>query len=298
MPLLAVAAAGVVCAMTTASRIERVRPAGAKAHLIYLPSGPYLRYASTGFQRLVADGMYLWAIQYAGNDELKGQEQNLLKIFDAVTDLSPAFDDAYFNGAFIMATDGGRVADALALLDKGFRVTGRYEFPYDAAFYCVMYLRDFGRARDLFDRASKAPGCPEYVVRLALKMAAMVDPAEAYRLIRSEIVTFEQANPPAVLQGDPKRSKHRTFLYRRLHELEVLLETKELEVAMGRVAEMQGQAPGSIRELRVRVHELGIAVPALEPGNDPFLDPDGQLYTFADGKVKASSDLFVWVPVG
>lgn len=265
-------------------RVDRERPRGARAHVLYLPSSAYLKHTSLGFQSLVADSLYMWGIQYATDRTLKGQMENLPKLFDVVTDLDSRFDDAYFTGAFLIATDGRSVVKALELLDKGYRVRKGYMFPYDAGFYCFLYKKDYALAESYFRRAAETEGCPLYVRRLALKMGVKQNPRAYYDAYREELATFVATHTPEEVAKDVQSSRHVRLLRARIRELEVALETDELErmrAALG--------APGSIQELRQRAAAAGVGPALLARGNDPWSDPYGEPYVMSAGKIQSSA---------
>lgn len=266
-------------------RLEAERPTGARRHILYVPDGDYLKYASLGHQHLVADILYLWAIQYASDRSIRGQEAYLPRVFDVITDLDSRYRSAYLIGAYVLATDFHANDAALALLDKGARETGDYFYSYDAGYYCFLYLKDYPRAERYFRRASARPDCPVYVRRLALKMAALERPSEAYRLYVAELEGFLRANTPARIGADTQLGRHVRLMRRRIEELETSIECAALQSLLSRVTESDGHAPDSFAMLVTRIRRLGLSVEQLGPDNDPWRDPRGRPYELRDGRV-------------
>ncbi len=257
----------------------------ARAHILYLPSGSYLKLAATGFRSMLADAIYLWSIQYASNRHLKGQEHYLPRVFDVITDLDPRFDAVYTTGAFILADDVGSVPEALRLLEKGFRQRGNFFYLYDAGFYCFMVSKDYEQARSFFVRAAAVPGCPVYVRRLAYGMAALVHPRDAYALYRGELERLRQRYTDKQIAADPELSKHFRLVRHRLSAMEVTVETGEIEKLLKDLVEKTGSAPRTMRALRRALAQAGISPHPLAARNDPFMGPSGTPYVLRDGHV-------------
>ena len=77
-------------------------PAG-EQQLLYLPSGQYLRVASLGHPSVVADFVYLWAIQYYSNYEREDRFRYVEHIFGSVIpELDPRYMDTYSLGTLIL----------------------------------------------------------------------------------------------------------------------------------------------------------------------------------------------------
>lgn len=260
-----------------------------QAHILYVPPGPYLVVTASGFRSVLADSLYLWVIQYASDETLKGQERYLGNVFDAITDLDPRFDDAYVTGAFLVATDGKDTLAALRLLDKGYDRRHNYMFPYDAGFYAFMYLKDYARAGAYFAKASEHPDCPIYVRRLALKMVALRSPREAYDLYQQELRDFESRHRPEEIEGDKQKWRHARFLRVRLAELQTSLEAAELERLLREMTEAGVPAARSLSDLRSWAFARGRHPELLPGGGDPWVDAFGAPYVIAGGGVTSAA---------
>jgi len=57
--------------------------------IIYLPSGKYLKYATFGYSSMLADLIYIWAIQYYCNYNIPDRFQYLEHIFSIISVLDP-----------------------------------------------------------------------------------------------------------------------------------------------------------------------------------------------------------------
>lgn len=140
-------------------------------HLLYLPSGQYLRVAALGYPQVAADVLYLWSIQYYGNFQIEDRYEYVDYIYsDIITELDPHYFDPYWIGALILSIETGNVEKALALLDKGFRNNkDQWIFPYLAGWECA-YSRQYDRAAEYFRAAAAVPSAPPDVQRLVAGM--------------------------------------------------------------------------------------------------------------------------------
>jgi hypothetical protein len=136
------------------------------AGILYIPSGKYLKYATFGFSTLIADVVYLWAIQYYGNEEIADRYDSLLHIFGIISELDPRYVDAYEVGALIAAGDMQDLGLALKIFDLGFaKNPSQWIFPFEAGHY-ARSAKDFPTARAYFKKAMDIPGAPAIAKRL------------------------------------------------------------------------------------------------------------------------------------
>ncbi len=135
--------------------------------VMYLPSGKYMKALSLGNTNLLADLIYIWAIQYYSNYSIKERYDYLEKIFGVITELNPTWQDPYLIGALIMAYEVKRVDLALKLLNKGMHKNpDNWIFPWEAGFYCLSLLRDYKCSAYYFKKAMENPNSPDFVRRL------------------------------------------------------------------------------------------------------------------------------------
>lgn len=146
-------------------RIPRKRVPGSS--IIYIPSGKYLKPATFGYASLAADIVYLWAIQYYGDDTIPDRFRYFTHIFSIISELDPAFIDPYEVGALIAVYDRSDVGLAMSVLDMGLaRNPGQWIFPLEAGHYAQLYLKDYELARTYYKKAMDIPGAPDIAKRL------------------------------------------------------------------------------------------------------------------------------------
>ena len=108
-------------AIGTQVLLERQRPSSAMAaELSFLPKGQYLKTAVLGYQHVVADLIWIRAVQHFG--DLKQTQQGYVWAYhaaDVVTDLDPKFVFAYQAAGTVLGVWAGRLTESTAILKKG-----------------------------------------------------------------------------------------------------------------------------------------------------------------------------------
>jgi len=161
---------------STWSGIHLERTAGSQdleQSLLLLPNGKHLKVASLGQAPLLADLIYLWAIQYYSEYEREDRFRYVRHIFgDVITELDPHYIDAYWIGAMILIVEAKDLDAGLELLDQGIEANpGNWILPYLAGWECYHADR-FECAETYFAHAAKLPEVPVYVKRSRIGMAA------------------------------------------------------------------------------------------------------------------------------
>lgn len=261
----------------TAAAERRLNAAGAEdgagEHLLYLPSGKYLKALAPGYPEILADLIYLWSIQYYSEYEKTERYQYLEHIYsNVITELDPRYQDPYLVGAMIMVIEAGEVSMALDLLDKGMKANpGNWLMPFEAGFYCYDTLNDYTRAARYFERAMGIPGAHPLVRRLHAEMYnKMGDKRTSLRYWRE---IWRSAEDEYV----------RTVAYRHTHDLKLQVDLETLEKALRIHEERYGSYPSSLQALVTAGIIDGVPV---QPSGDPYR------YNRHTGKVR-STDRFL-----
>ena len=170
--LLGISLLGALAACS-AMGVEAMRASRAPGyHLLYLPSGRYLKAATFGYPEVAADLIYIWSIQYYSNYQIEDRYDYLDLIYRRViAELDPRFVDPYLVGSMIMSVEAKRDDLALRLLSEGTAANPEeWILPFQAGFLCYQKLADYGCARDRFEQAVKIRGAPPAVRRLYAEM--------------------------------------------------------------------------------------------------------------------------------
>lgn len=153
--------------------LAKAPPPVVDVNMLFVPPKELTVGAATGYQNLIADGLWLGLLQYYGDrlgiDQGK-KTVNLPQMFDLITDLDPQFYFAYWLGAWAIG-DSGDSAAAIALLEKGERLNPQdYNYPFLRGFVRFLFATDFaGAARD-FEKASTFAEAPRFAQTMAARM--------------------------------------------------------------------------------------------------------------------------------
>ena len=273
MRRLAVAALAIAAiSLTAMSSVELERQAaerGGDNELLYLPNGKYLRVASLGQASLLADLIYLWAIQFYSNYEREDRFRYVEHVFrDVIAELDPNYVDPYWVGALIMSVEAHDLEAALRLLETGFEHNpGEWRLPFIAAWECF-HAGDYVRAKSYFEIAERVPGAPPMVRRMK---AGMADRSGSFReamRLWSEVLDDPQADSYSL-----------SIAQKQLRRLTPMADVEELQLAVDRFRKDNGLPPRSLAELLERSYI----------GRLPE-DPDGRPYLYdpVSGRVSSS----------
>ena len=162
--LIFLSCGGLVSLKTAVDRIPRKKIPGAS--IIYIPSGKYLKYATFGSSSLVADLVYLWAIQYYTTYTIVDRFQNLEHIFSIIAELDPRYTDPYEIGALIAVNEARDLGLALKILDMGLaKNPDQWIFPFEAGHH-AQRAGDYETARKYYEKTMRIPGAPDIAKRL------------------------------------------------------------------------------------------------------------------------------------
>lgn len=135
--------------------------------VIFIPSGKYLKFATLGYSSLLADLVYLWAIQYYSNYSIPERFDYLDHIFSIIAELDPCYLDPYDIGALIAVYDARDLDIALKILDRGLdKNPDQWIFPYNAGHYVQMLKKDHILAQEYYKKMMEIEGAPAIARRL------------------------------------------------------------------------------------------------------------------------------------
>jgi tetratricopeptide (TPR) repeat protein len=172
----------VVCMAGLASELEVRRNALMRAEqLAYLPKGEFLKLAVLGYRQLVADIIWMQAVQHIGakKDSQQGYTWTYHAV-DVLTDLDPHFVPPYqatgvFLGVLVRHHD-----EAIAILTKGIRHNPEvWQLPFLAGYIAYYELCDPAAGSQFLRMAAQVPGAPAYLPKLAARMTVMTGDSDA-----------------------------------------------------------------------------------------------------------------------
>jgi len=207
--------------------------------LLYMPNGKYLKAVSLGHAPLVADFVYLWAIQYYSDYDRRDRYRYVEHIFgDVIAELDPGYIDPYWLGALILSTEAQDVEGGLRLLDRGFaKNPSEWVLPYLAGWECER-VGQFDRAAVYFDKAAKAPGAPPDLFRLKAGMTARTGN------LRDAISRWQD------VLVDPRNDEGaRAIATRQIRTLTVRADVQDLDAAIAVYRDRHGRTPRRLEDL-------------------------------------------------
>jgi len=137
------------------------------ASIIYIPSGKSLRYATFGYSSLVADLIYLWAIQYYSDYSVPERYKYLDHVFSVIAELDHRYLDPYQIGALIAIYEARDFELAYKILDRGLEKNpDQWIFPFQAGHYAQMMAKDYERAQEYYQKTMDVEGAPAIAKRL------------------------------------------------------------------------------------------------------------------------------------
>jgi tetratricopeptide (TPR) repeat protein len=206
--------------------------------IIYLPSGKYLKHMTFGYSSLVADLIYLWAIQYYGTYEITDRFNYLEHIFSVIAELDPKYADPYEVGALIAVYDARDPYLAFKILDMGLEKNpGMWIFPFQAGHIAQMHLKDYDLAGEYYRKAMEIPGAPPITKRLYAHAAfRTTDYQTAWETWKEVYETAEE---------DWIKEIALNHLYR----VKATLDTEALTAAVKKFQERYGRLPADLDQL-------------------------------------------------
>ena len=251
--------------------VQKLRPPMISSlQLSYIPSGKYLKVASLGYREIIADLIWVRAIQLLG--PFTQTTEGYLAAYraaDVLTDLSPRFVIAYQAVGTVLAVSGHRVQESAALLRKGvLHNPESWVLPFLLGYNYYFELQDPVAAAEYFRIASGLRGAPPYLSELATRMTVEAGDLSAAKEFLQRM--HSQTNDQKIRDG----------LVVRMQEVEAEIHLRTIERAIQAYRLQQGGNPSTLDDLvRSRVIQ------------DIPQSPDGKSYSYdpITGQVSSST---------
>ena len=207
--------------------------------LMYLPNGEYLRMVSLGYRELAADLLWLQAIQMMGERKLSEEAGHwLYQALDRITTIDPKFVRAYEAGSHALCTLVVLPEQSNRLLEKGIQHNPQeWKLPFLLGINYYFEFADDEKAAEAMARASRLPGAPDSLARLAAKLfVSAKSPQQAVEFL-------------AKVYEDTSDENVRKLLEIRLKESIVERDLQVLEQAISRYQAENFRRPTRLEEL-------------------------------------------------
>jgi hypothetical protein len=241
----------------------------ATADLSYLPNGKYLKVAVLGYREMVADFLWLKAVQgLAGRQQTRQGYLGAYHAVDVLTDLDPHFVHAYQYTGTVLGAVAGMPMESIALLRKGAHHNpAAWPLSFFLGYILYYELRDPASAAVHFQTAAVQPGAPSWLAGLAARMAVEAnDPTAALEFLQR---LYVQTSDEQLREG----------FARRIREVTAERDIRTLEQGVRIYRDRTMKFPKTLDDL-VKSHILS-AIPAEPFGGRYELSP-------VDGTVKSS----------
>ncbi len=206
--------------------------------IIYIPSGQYLKFATFGNSSLLADLIYVWAIQYYSDYTIPDMYEYLDHIFSIINELDPSYLDPYDIGAVIAAYEAEDLDLALKILDRGLEKNPeQWLFPYMAAHYAQMIKKDYKLAQEYYKKAMNIEGVPPIVERLYAN--AIFKSMDYKRALQTWLEIYKTA----------KDERIKKIASNHLYNLTATIDIQKINEAIEKFKESYGRNPMELSQL-------------------------------------------------
>jgi hypothetical protein len=205
----------------------------------FLPQPEVLKIVSLGYQSIVADFIWLQAIQAMSEKKLSEEAGRwIYRALDAVTTLDPQFVRAYEAGGLALCTLVVLPEESNALLEKGMKHNPQvWQLPFILGINYYFELGDDAKAGEYIAKAARLPGAPAYLAGLAARLYVSAKaPQNAVELLAS---LYEHA-----AEGEARQ-----VLEQRLKQAIVERDLQVLEAAIGRYRDRFSYPPDQLGDL-------------------------------------------------
>ena len=266
--LMVVFGFGALFALYMLDQQRRGLPGSVK--LSYLPKGEYLKFAALGYRNIVADLLWLKAVQgLSGRQQSREGYLGAYHAADVLTDLDPQFVHAYQYTGTVLGVIAGMPKESVALLEKGVRHNPSvWQLSFFLGYDYYYELGDPINAAKHFQAAALLPGSPPWLAGLAARMSVEGnDPNTAVEFLQR---IYSQTQDVEVREG----------LDQRIREASVERDIRLIEAGIKTFRDKMGKSPETLEDL-VRSGILA-SIP---------LEPFGGRYEYSheDGSVKSSN---------
>lgn len=206
--------------------------------IIYIPSGQYLKFATFGNSSLLADLIYVWAIQYYSDYTIPDMYEYLDHIFSIINELDPSYLDPYDIGAVIAAYEAEDLDLALKILDRGLEKNPeQWLFPYMAAHYAQMIKKDHKLAQEYYKKAMNIEEVPPIVERLYAN--AIFKSMDYKRALQAWLEIYKTA----------KDERIKKIASNHLYNLTATIDIQKINEAIEKFKESYGRNPMELSQL-------------------------------------------------
>ena len=211
-----------------------------------------------GFRNVLADVVWLEAVQVAGNLKMAPEDYDrMYELLNVEANFDPKFEIPYLLGGLVLGESPDHAQKALEVFGRGKgQFPADWKFPFYIGYTNYFSLGETERAGKAMAEAARFPGSPAYLPGLASRMLSEAkEPGAALAMLETIV---RQENDPA----------RRKVLERRIREVTVERDLQALERAVETYREKTGILPAGLYDL---VREGIIAAIPPEPNGGSYV---------------------------
>lgn len=239
----ALAMAGLIVALglhVIQVQLDQQRAATPKLQrFMYLPEGEYLRIAALGYEQVMADLLWIAAIQAMGERKVTEEAGHwIYHALDVITTLDPLFVRVYEAGGIALTTLVVMLEESNRLLEKGIRHNPEvWQLPFYLGFNYYFEMHDDQKAALYIAQASRLPGAPNFLVGFAARLYVSArTPQDAIDFLSQVYAHTADENVKRMLE-------------QRLKEVVAERDLQLLEEVIGRYRERYRRPPARLEDL-------------------------------------------------
>lgn len=224
-----------------------------------LPDGSTLKAMSLGFKNVVADLLWIQAIQAIGERQVSDEAGRwIYRAMDIVTTLDPKFVQAYEAGGVALCTVVVMPEESNRILEKGMLNNPQeWRLPFMLGINYYFELADDAKAAEYVAKAAAIGGGPEYLASFASRL--YMTAKKPQKAIDFLVKSYEQATDPQM----------KSYLEYRLKEALLERDLQTFETAIAAYRQRFERPPVSLSDLVT----AGL-IPSVPP------EPMGGLYLY------------------
>lgn len=236
---------------------------------IHLPQAKWLIPLSFGYRNLWAEVLWIRAISWFGGHVAHADYGYLAELLHAIVRLNPRAEHAYYMAGTVLPWGMGSSEKSRPLLAKAMQNFPRdWRWPYMQGFNAYWFDNDKDDAARLLASASRLPGAPPLVMRLALRMQASAGRLEAAQLFLRQMM----------------REKQDAHIRGQLKKLSAAIATEQV---LRRIEARLARLPRRFHDARdlLALRKAGVTIPARLPdGGRIIVRKNGELASSSGGK--------------
>ena len=226
----------------------------------FIPKASAVKAIALGFDAVLADFYWLWAVQIVGRDGARPVDRatDLGRLIDVVTTLDPWVGHPYRFAAVWLTDREESVRTANRLLERGIEHHPLdWRNHYHLGFNHFFYLGEYEEAAQALERAVSLPGSPAYLPRLVARLRSQEADLEAASIFLNELI---QRTPDAA---------NRAQLQSALDEIEIEYQARALDEAREVYRKKHGRDIERVEDLVSGPGAVLTVLPSAEPGSLP-----------------------------